>query len=214
MCCSDISIYFVSTISSSSLCFWQVFLNPSLTSSHPCCCQTLLQKPRADAWGSVPGWGGGILRLRCTASYTLCERMWRDAILDCEGPDYTCSQHGGLLADRWLKHESAFKTVKAQGLRFFMLAHDKQEMCVLALCECYVCVCVCFCVFNICNRVPLTVHVWVSLGVCWAQNQQNATGMRISVALPWQQTNARADGSSRIKAQRSSQRGKKNEGPD
>lgn len=51
------------------------------------------------------------------------------------GPDYTCSQHEELLADRWLKHESPFKAVKAQGSGFFMLAHDKQWMCVLALCE-------------------------------------------------------------------------------
>lgn len=56
--------------------------------------------------------------------------------------------------------------------------------------------------------------VSVFLGVCRAQNQQNAAGMRISVALPWQQTNARADGSSGIKAQRSSQQAEKYGGPD
>lgn len=52
---------------------------------------------------------------------------------------------------------------------------------------------------------------WGSLVVYWAQNQQNATGMRISADLPWQQRNARADGSSRIKAQHSSQRGRRTE---
>lgn len=61
------------------------------------------------------------------------------------------------------------------------------------------------------------VHVLAHLSVCQAQTQQNDTAMKTSVALPWQQMNARAeqngveqsraDRSRRIKAQRSSQRG-------
>lgn len=153
-----------------------------------------------------------------------------DAILACEG---SSSQHGELLADRWLKHESAVKSVQAQGLSLFMLAHGKQEMCAWALSargDVHLHVCIhdqpLFCTaFNICGSVvrharvrgktrsPLSVHVWTSLGVSWAQTQQNATGMRISAASPWQQRNARADRSSRIEAQRSSQRGKRNGGP-
>lgn len=46
-----------------------------------------------------------------------------------------------------------------------------------------------------------------SLAVFWAPNQQNAAGMRISGASPWQQMNATAVGSSGNKAQRSSQQG-------
>lgn len=46
-----------------------------------------------------------------------------------------------------------------------------------------------------------------TLAVFWAPDQQNAAGMRISGASPWQQTNATAVGNSRIEAQRSSQQG-------
>lgn len=81
-----------------------------------------------------------------------------------------------------------------------------------------ICVTQHFCMLAIKNSCPsLVVHVCLRehlLAVCWAQIQQNATGMRISVALPWQQRNARGDGSGRVKAQRSPQQGKKNEGPD
>lgn len=50
----------------------------------------------------------------------------------------------------------------------------------------------------------LISHLWL---FSLAPNQQNAAGIRTSGALPWQQTNASADGSSRIKAQHSSQQG-------
>lgn len=101
--------------------------------------------------------------------------MRRDAILACEGPNYTCSQHGELLADRWSEHESAFKSVKARGFKISMLAHDKQEMCVLALCECvltciysYIHVCVLHCAFNICSSVDsrTCIQEWMCVVAC------------------------------------------------
>lgn len=52
-------------------------------------------------------------------SCTLCESNAMD-------PDSTCSRHEELLANRWLKHESQFKSVAAQGSGFFMLTQDKQ----------------------------------------------------------------------------------------
>lgn len=129
-----------------------------------------------------------------------------------------------LLAHRWLKHESAFKSVR--GLRLLMPAHDKHKMSVSVMC---VLMCIHLCIrqrWNVYLEVirpkcmdlkmyvcRVTVHVWASLGVRQAQNPLNATGMRISVALPWQQTNARADGSSRIKPSAHHSRGRRTKDP-
>lgn len=132
-------------------------------------------------------------------------------------PDYTCSQHEELLDDRWLKHESPFKSVKSRGLSFFMLnCFMINSRCVYWLCE-RVCSCarwIGLCLSSSCIHTRMCVvdcacsSVWV---FCWAQNQQSTTGIRISVALPWQQMNARAEGGRRIKAQSSSQQREKNE---
>lgn len=65
--------------------------------------------------------------------HSLCEMY--DAIIACECLYYTCSQHGGLLPDRWLKHESAFKSVRARGFTLLVAAHDKQKTCLLGPCE-------------------------------------------------------------------------------
>lgn len=96
-------------------------------------------------------------------------------------------------------------------------AYDKQR--VLTSCEC---VLMCISSLRVLHHM---VNIWNSVshectqefmcsvdcacaiisGCFLAPNQQNATG--ISVTLPWQQTNARAEGSSRIRAQQSSQQG-------
>ncbi len=50
----------------------QIFLNPSLTSFHPCCCRTGLQKPGADAQDSVPG--GATQSEICSLPYPVWHR--------------------------------------------------------------------------------------------------------------------------------------------
>lgn len=57
-----------------------------------------------------------------------------------------------------------------------------------------------------CHSASAYEHLW---GVCWAQNQENANGMRIRGDLPWQQRNTRREGGTRIKAWSSSQQEEK-----
>lgn len=142
---------------------------------------------------------------------------------------HTRSQHRELLVDRWLKRESAFsggfglKAPRAYTWQTVDVCIGYAWTCVdvhlfaykCALCDARsirTCNSAAHAFKNSCVQMPL--HVRVSSDVYRAQNQQNATGMRISVALPWKQRNARGDWSCRIKAQRSSQQEERNEGPD
>lgn len=74
----------------------------------------------------------------CTVTDTWCKRDDDD-----DGPDFTRSQHEEQLADRWLKHESPFVSVKAGGSRLFSIHSTRvgsEQMCVNVHIVCVRCI--------------------------------------------------------------------------